>query len=313
MTANPLFTIITPVYNRADCIIRCIESVTKQIFDSYEMIVVDDGSTDNTLQEIKSISSKSIRLKLISYPENKGVNYARNRGIEKAQGKYIIFLDSDDILTNESLSTIESHITKYPEYSHYLFRVSDRANDKKLSNEICEYHFKDWLSGKVAGDFAHVIKPSCFNNLMFVEEFRIYESLNWLRVLRQNQKQLYIPSIVIERERDRFDSVTRESMLNNKNSILNNYNYLNQYVNWYREDFYKLKLSGILQTHLKKGFLLGLALGETKRNRELIKLIECSKFKCKLFEIINYRILSSIFYMLIKMKSIFNRLKRSIR
>lgn len=303
---NMQFSIIIPVYNRADCILRCLESVVNQDFDSYEIIVVNDGSTDNTLLEIYSFHANFTNLEIINYPVNKGVNFARNRGIEKAKGRYIIFLDSDDILTSNALENIEKNINLYPGYSHFLFMVSDRMHDKSLPNKIKEYRFEDWLIEKVKGDFVHVIVPECFNELMFVEEFRIYESLNWLRVLRQNQKQLYIPIIVTERERDRSDSVTRETILNNKISILNNYNYIHQFVTWYSDDFYRLNLLNNLQPKIKKGILLGIASSQTLRNIELIERLKVSVIEKRLFKFINKRILSFLFYKLIQIKSSYN-------
>jgi glycosyltransferase involved in cell wall biosynthesis len=287
-----------------------MESVAEQDFNSYELIIINDGSTDDTLQKIKSVKSRFTNFKLISYPVNKGVNYARNRGIEKAVGKYIIFLDSDDTLTTRALFNIEKTISQNPDYSHYMFCVSDRINDITLPNEMHEYQYPDWLLGKVSGDFAHVIHPLCFEGLMFNEEFRIYEFLNWLRVLRQNKKQLYIPKVVMQRERNREDSVTRESSLDNKNSMQNNYNYIHLFIDWYRKDFETCKLSEILQAHIKKGFLLGLALGETSRNNELIKQMKCSENTKKVCKIVNKPYLSPLFYRMIQVKSKYNQIKR---
>lgn len=95
----PFFSIIIPSYNRASQIVTTIESVRKQSYDSYELIVVDDGSTDNTKQTLLDY----LNLGFISYyhQENKGVCAARNYGASKAIGKYLIFLDSDDeVLSN---------------------------------------------------------------------------------------------------------------------------------------------------------------------------------------------------------------------
>lgn len=310
LRADPFFTIITPVYNRPDCIIRCLESISGQAYNSYEVIVINDGSTDDTLQKIKSIASKFTIFKLINYPENRGVNFARNRGIERAQGKFIIFLDSDDTLTIDALVTIEKSINQYPNFFHYLFKISDRIDDKNIPDEIYEYQFKDWLSGKASGDYVNVIQPSCFNGLMFVEEFRIYESLNWLRVLRQNQKQLFIPSVVIQVERDRPDSVTREYILDNKISMQNTYNFLYKFIDWYHTDFKTLGLLNSLRSHIKKGFFLGVALGETARNEYLIKQLESTTFERKLYKFMNNHVFSPIFYRLIIAKSQYNKIKK---
>lgn len=305
-----MFSIITPVYNRADCVSRCIGSVLKQNFDAYELIVVNDGSTDPTLAKVEDFYAKVKNLNIITYPDNKGVNYARNRGIEQAKGEFIIFLDSDDQLTDNSLTLIEQQIKFNPGFKHYLFGVSDRITDCSIPKEKKQFIYKDWLSGAVSGDFAHVIKPECFDGLLFVEEFRIYESLNWLRVLRKNRTQLFIPVIVSERERERADSVTRETILANRESMRNNYNYLCQFINWYADDLKEYNLLYKLKENSQKALLLGIALKENDRNKELYSRIKNSTWKFKLINIFNRTAFSSVFFRLILLRSVINQIIR---
>lgn len=302
------FSIITPVYNRADCIKRCMDSVKSQSFNSYEFIIINDGSTDKTLDEIKTMEARFINLKSISYSENKGVNFARNRGIEQATGEFIIFLDSDDWLSEDALIQINKAMTQYPGYLHYLFGVSDRINDKKLPKTIQVYQYRDWLSGKISGDFVHVIRRSCFQGLMFVEQFRIYESLNWLRVLRRNQKQLFIPNLISYRERERVDSVTRESLLDDKRNMQNTYNYMFQFIEWYKDDYINFNLSILLQARIKVTLVIGFALGEKNRNKYLIDLLEQNLILKTTFKIFNNILLQPFFFWIIKIKSYINRL-----
>lgn len=87
-------SIIIPVYNRADSILRCLDSVWRQTYQHYEVIVVDDGSVDNTLLLLKKITEK--RFSVICHSCNKGPAEARNTGIKRARGDFIAFLDSDD-------------------------------------------------------------------------------------------------------------------------------------------------------------------------------------------------------------------------
>ncbi len=90
----PFFSIIIPCYNRAPQIIHTLKSLLEQTYQDFEIVVVDDGSTDNTKNVLKSYIEKS-QLKYI-YQENQGVSVARNKGSTHANGKYLIFLDSDD-------------------------------------------------------------------------------------------------------------------------------------------------------------------------------------------------------------------------
>ncbi len=307
------FSIITPVYNREDCIGRCIDSVLKQDFCGYELIVVNDGSTDNTFNKVESYRDKIPNLNFISYTANKGVNFARNRGIEQAKGDFIIFLDSDDWLTENALNNIYYSIIKNPDYSHYLFGVSDRIDDKSQPSEIRFFNYADWLAENISGDFAHVIKPQSFINLMFIEEFRIYEALSWLRVIRKNKTQIYIPIVISERERNRKDSVTREATLDNKISMRNNYEYIINLVQMYGKDYREFNAVDSLNYQIKKGLILGIALGENTRNIILFKNIEDKKNKLMLFKLINYKIFSWIAFIFIKLESYYNQKLKALK
>ena len=96
----PFFSIIIPTYNRAHILLRAIDSVMNQSFQDFEIIVVDDGSTDNTNDLIKSSYASDI---IYKYQTNSGVCIARNHGAIQAKGKYLVFLDSDDWLTTNCL------------------------------------------------------------------------------------------------------------------------------------------------------------------------------------------------------------------
>ncbi|WP_339813356.1 glycosyltransferase family 2 protein [uncultured Imperialibacter sp.] len=89
-------SIITPLFNAELFIANAINSVVKQTFHDWEMIVVDDGSTDGSVEIVRSFAKKDSRIILLLNNENKGPAFARNCAIEKAQGKYVAFLDADD-------------------------------------------------------------------------------------------------------------------------------------------------------------------------------------------------------------------------
>ncbi len=94
----PLMSVVIPYYNRADTIDETLESLLTQTFQNIEIIIVDDGSTDpESAQKLKNLKAAGLNAEFI-YQENRGVAAARNTGISKAKGKYVICLDSDDIL-----------------------------------------------------------------------------------------------------------------------------------------------------------------------------------------------------------------------
>lgn len=100
---NDLVSVITPSYNCADFIEKTIASVQKQTYQNWEMLITDDCSIDNSVEIISKISESDPRVKLFVLSENFGAGVARNNSITHAQGKYIAFLDSDDMWMPEKL------------------------------------------------------------------------------------------------------------------------------------------------------------------------------------------------------------------
>ena len=99
-----LLSIIVPAYNAEKYIKPCIESLYKQNLqeDEFEIILINDGSTDNTLSIVKTFSKLHSNINIISQV-NQGLSITRNNGITNAKGKYILFVDSDDVLVNNSI------------------------------------------------------------------------------------------------------------------------------------------------------------------------------------------------------------------
>ena len=103
-----LFSIIIPVYNSERYISNSVKSVLKtKFFEKYEIILINDCSTDNSRSIINKIKQKFSNIIVINNKRNKKVSYCRNIGIKKAAGEYIIFLDSDDELKRNALTDIE--------------------------------------------------------------------------------------------------------------------------------------------------------------------------------------------------------------
>lgn len=103
MVISPEITIIVPVYNTADILQKCIESILMQIFINWELILVDDGSTDESVSMIRKYVEKDNRI-VVLQQEHKGVSEARNLALSRAKGKYVCFIDSDDFVEPDYLS-----------------------------------------------------------------------------------------------------------------------------------------------------------------------------------------------------------------
>ena len=95
--SKPAISVIIPVYNAQEGLSQCIDSLLDQTFSDYEIIILNDGSTDNSLEVIQNYASKNDSIRVID-KENEGVAKTRNRGIVLAKGEYIVFIDNDDFI-----------------------------------------------------------------------------------------------------------------------------------------------------------------------------------------------------------------------
>lgn len=151
---SPLITVIVPIYKVEEYLDRCIESIINQTYENLEVILVDDGSPDNCPKMCDEWAKKDKRIKVI-HKENGGLSDARNRGIENANGKYISFIDSDDWIENNMISTLykflvetSSDISTCKLISRKEFiksenKVEEKSNYKEFSrNEYLLKYFK---------------------------------------------------------------------------------------------------------------------------------------------------------------------------
>lgn len=148
----PKFSIIIPVYNAEKYIRKCLDSIKNQTFKDYEVIIVNDGSTDNSLNILKEYNYKVINQK------NSGPSIARNKAIKEAKGEYILFVDSDDYIDKDMLEKINSKTKNNPDVIRYQMREVlekenkiNNYNEKPFDNlsgeeafkEIIKYHYVD--------------------------------------------------------------------------------------------------------------------------------------------------------------------------
>lgn len=133
---NMKFSVLIPVYNVEKFIEECLESVLGQTYDDFEVILVDDGSTDRSGDICDRYAAKDSRIKVI-HKENQGLISSRRVGIEHAQGEYCVFVDSDDAVKPELLYTLDDYIEKYnADIVLYSFRYYDGQNTKPRNKEL---------------------------------------------------------------------------------------------------------------------------------------------------------------------------------
>lgn len=109
---SPKWSIIIPVYNKEKYIERCLNSIKKQTFTDWEIICVDDSSSDESIEIIKKYAEKDERIKLFKNKTNEGVGASRNKGISAAQGTYIQFVDADDYLSEKHIEVCDKAMEK---------------------------------------------------------------------------------------------------------------------------------------------------------------------------------------------------------
>ncbi|WP_368217647.1 glycosyltransferase [Blautia obeum] len=146
MSNEIVLSIIIPVYNTAEYIVECLDSIGDNYRDFFEIILVNDGSTDNSLSVIDNYLKKdNYNIKLINQT-NKGLSAARNIGICKSIGKYLMFLDSDDSLKQNTMTVIIEAIQKKENEFCDVFRIDTVSNNKngcqKIYNDRNEFIFE---------------------------------------------------------------------------------------------------------------------------------------------------------------------------
>ena len=188
---SKFITVLTPVYNRAELLLRCYESLNSQTNKEFEWLIVDDGSTDNTaiiVQELIQRNELDIRyLK----KNNGGKHTAVNYGVNNISSMMTLILDSDDMLTPDAIASISELYNKYIEQKDicgftFLKQYPDGSNMGDLFPRNGRYNFIDWrVNGVVSGDQCDVFYTSCMKEYPFSEhvgERFIGESTSWIRM-----------------------------------------------------------------------------------------------------------------------------------
>ena len=147
---NPFFSIIIPVYNRASLVGETIESVLNQEFENFELLLINDASSDDSLEVLDRYAQKDPRIVVLSYSENKGRCGARNTGLDHAKGQWICYLDSDDWFYPNHLSTFVDLIMKYPEQQAFATEQTfgkkpKEYNKEKFKKDLVALNIEDFV------------------------------------------------------------------------------------------------------------------------------------------------------------------------
>ncbi len=141
-------TIVLPAYNASEYLAETIKSVINQTYTDFELLVIDDGSTDDTADIVRDFGKQDSRVRLISQ-ENQGVSVARNTGIKMAQGEFIAFLDADDLWLPNKLALHVQHLSANPNIGLSFARVEFMTFDGKPTRKYSNPPFKNITAKKL--------------------------------------------------------------------------------------------------------------------------------------------------------------------
>jgi glycosyltransferase involved in cell wall biosynthesis len=222
--SDPKISIIIPAYNLEGCIGHTLNSVTNQTFPSLELILVDDGSTDNTLEVASHILEESDLDYRILDQAHQGVSQARNTGIRAAQGDYLFFLDGDDYLREDCLERMYQALEGHHTHTVYANYVKVTPSGERLEmpgvelpgTSSAEYLIRLELSMAITFSFCQLLYPRHLvksEGIYFNPELRYGEDTDFaLRVLAHLESVAYVPEELIYYVQ-RGTSSTRETLL----------------------------------------------------------------------------------------------------
>jgi glycosyltransferase involved in cell wall biosynthesis len=202
MTDTPFFSVVIPTYNRASLLVKSVNSVLAQTCADFELIIVDDGSTDNTREVVMSFSDSRIHY---YYKENEERNLARNFGIEKARGKYVCFLDSDDYYLNSHLEIAYALIkSDSAKFLHLGYRIEDiNGRILKTVDDLPAEISKKLLKSNVLSANGIVVLRTLINSVQFIKSKNYLvgeDHLLWLQLYARSNLLITndITSVMIE-------------------------------------------------------------------------------------------------------------------
>ncbi len=174
MSNRPFFSVVIPVFNGEKYISYAVDSVLNQSFSDYEIIIVNDCSTDQTM----SVCQKHLvdeRVNVITLDKNSGVAVARNIGIENCQGRYICFLDCDDVYLPNHLETLSFMIRSYPDEVFYFTSHQDVLLDGKIVSIVSDTDgkgiklYSDYIGSTIDGKTRIHTNSVCVKREVFAE------------------------------------------------------------------------------------------------------------------------------------------------
>lgn len=234
-----MISIILPVYKTEKYIKDCINSILKQDYLNFEVIIVDDGSPDNSINIIKPLIKNDQRFK-IYHKKNGGLSSARNFGISIASGEYIMFLDSDDCIQMNTLSIMINYIENNAasvckcEFESFTDTYSYHSNKVSVSSLSKDEFFEKILTLKESLYSCGVLIPkNFFKNVKFpIGEY--FEDMSTMYKIYNQADRIYIINSKLYKYRLNPNSIVHTINMNKVNDYISA---INNFINFYKKNF----------------------------------------------------------------------------
>lgn len=206
-----MISVVIPLYNKEASIKQSLMSVLSQSYQDFEVVIVDDGSTDGSVAKVEEIQDSRIRL---IRQENGGPSKARNIGVKNAKGEWVLFIDADDEMLPDAISNFAKYIEKIPNADMFLAEVVvNNAGNKKLSRTYQDGYVKNPFKEHVFGHLYQcsgttVYRKSICLQCPFDEKVRRYEDLQRIFKLYRHFS-LYLCHVPIAQVNLEYSSASR--------------------------------------------------------------------------------------------------------
>lgn len=227
---NNLVSIITPEYNSEKFISETIKSVQNQTYQNWEMIIVDDCSTDNTKSIIDSFRQDN-RIKFHQLNKNSGTGITRNKALSLATGRFIAFLDSDDLWKPEKLEKQVDYMLLHNKPFTFCFYDSINEKGESLHKTIeapLNLKYKQLFWSNLVGNLTGIYDTDYFGKIEISSSRKRQDWMLWLTILKEIREAKPIPeSLAVYRVRDNSLSASKSSLLKHNYNVYRHFHKLN--------------------------------------------------------------------------------------
>ena len=234
MKSNGLVSVIMPAYNSEAFIAESIRSVIQQTYQDWELLIIDDASTDDTRKIIGKLYQEDNRIRLLENSANRGTHHTRNKGIKAAQGDFIAFLDADDLWKPEKLQKqleVLSQENYSACFSSYELISEDGAKLQKKIEALPELEYQKLLKANYVGNLTGIYNARVLGKIYCPEISKRQDWALWLKVIEKGGPMKGIQeSLAIYRIRKNSISTNKLEMLRYNFNVYHKilgYNFLN--------------------------------------------------------------------------------------